>query len=136
MKSLRELYKIGRGPSSSHTMGPERACRYFAELTSEADEYKVILYGSLAKTGKGHCTDKAIEITLAPKPVEIIFDVDTPEESLPHANTMELFAYKGGEEILKKKIMSIGGGDIRPPLTLRRKWKWFPMRHPLPAAWT
>ena len=113
MKSIRDIYKIGKGPSSSHTMGPERACRYFAELTPEADEYKVILYGSLAKTGKGHCTDKAIEITLSPKPVEIIFDVDTPEESLPHANTMELFAYKGGEEILKKKIMSIGGGDIR-----------------------
>ena len=69
MKSLRELYKIGRGPSSSHTMGPERACLYFSERTPDADCYKVILYGSLAKTGKGHCTDKAIEITLSPKPV-------------------------------------------------------------------
>lgn len=113
MKSLRELYKIGRGPSSSHTMGPERACIYFRELSPDADGYKVILYGSLAKTGKGHCTDKAIEITLAPKPVEIIFDTQTPEENLPHANTMDFFAYKDGVEILKKRIMSIGGGDIR-----------------------
>ena len=113
MKSLRELYKIGRGPSSSHTMGPERACKYFRELTADADCYKAILYGSLAKTGKGHCTDKAIAETLAPIPVEIIFDIETPEESLPHANTMDLIAYKGGEEILRKRIMSIGGGDIR-----------------------
>ena len=57
MKSLRHLYKVGRGPSSSHTMGPERACRYFLGVTEGADSYKVILYGSLALTGKGHRTD-------------------------------------------------------------------------------
>ena len=113
MKSLKELYKIGRGPSSSHTMGPERACKYFLELTTDADAYKVILYGSLAKTGKGHCTDKAIIETFAPIGVEIIFDTETPEDSLPHANTMELIAYNKGEEFLRKRIMSIGGGDIR-----------------------
>ena len=113
MKSLRELYKIGRGPSSSHTMGPERACKYFLERTPEADAYKAILYGSLALTGKGHCTDKAIAETLSPIPTEIIFDTETPQDTLPHANTMELIAYKGGEEILRKRIMSVGGGDIR-----------------------
>ena len=113
MKSLRELYKIGRGPSSSHTMGPERACKYFLERTPDADAYKAILYGSLALTGKGHCTDKAIAETLSPIPTEIIFDTETPQDNLPHANTLDLIAYKGGEEILRKRIMSVGGGDIR-----------------------
>ena len=65
MKSIRELYKIGKGPSSSHTMGPERAAAYFKNLTEEADGYKAVLYKSLAKTGKGHGTDRVITETLA-----------------------------------------------------------------------
>ena len=113
MKSLRELYKIGRGPSSSHTMGPERACLYIKELCPNADSFKAILYGSLALTGKGHCTDKAIAETLAPASVEIIFDTETPEKELPHANTLDIIAYKDGSEIARRRIMSIGGGDIR-----------------------
>ncbi len=92
-------------------MGPERACRYFLSKTPDADSYKVILYGSLALTGKGHRTDAAIEKTLDGFPVEIVFDVDTKE--LPHENTMDLFAYKNGEEIFKSRILSVGGGDIR-----------------------
>ncbi|MBR3715600.1 MAG: L-serine ammonia-lyase, iron-sulfur-dependent, subunit alpha [Clostridia bacterium] len=110
MKSIREIYKVGRGPSSSHTMGPERACNYFRSVTPDADRYKVILYGSLASTGKGHRTDYAIECTLAPYPVEIVFDHDSHD--LPHANTMDFFAYKNGEVILEKRILSVGGGDI------------------------
>ena len=54
MQSIRTLYKVGKGPSSSHTMGPERAAKLFREMTPEADRYEVILYGSLAKTGVGH----------------------------------------------------------------------------------
>ncbi len=111
MKSIREIYKIGRGPSSSHTMGPERACNYFRSVTPEADSYKVILYGSLASTGKGHRTDYAIECTLDPFPVEIIFDHDSRD--LPHANTMDFFAYKSGKLLMQKRILSVGGGDIR-----------------------
>ena len=111
MKSLRELYKIGRGPSSSHTMGPERASRYFIDASADADSYKVILYGSLALTGKGHRTDAAIEKTFDKLPVKVIFDTET--EGLPHENTMDFFAYKNGKEILKKRILSVGGGDIR-----------------------
>ena len=111
MKSLRQLYKIGRGPSSSHTMGPERACRYFLGETRDADSYKVILYGSLALTGKGHRTDAAIEMTLGDRLSEIVFDTETTE--LPHANTMDFFAYKDGKEIKRARILSIGGGDIK-----------------------
>ena len=113
MKSLRELYKVGRGPSSSHTMGPEKASKYFLSKTPDADRYEVILYGSLAATGKGHRTDAAIEETIAPKPVKIVFDNDTPAHTLPHANTMDFIAYKEGEELLRTRILSVGGGDIR-----------------------
>ena len=56
MQSIRTLYKVGKGPSSSHTMGPERAAKLFREMTPEADRYEVILYGSLAKTGVGHAS--------------------------------------------------------------------------------
>ena len=57
MKSLRDLYKVGSGPSSSHTIGPENACKFFIGKNPDADCYKVILYGSLAKTGVGHRTE-------------------------------------------------------------------------------
>ena len=111
MKSLRELYKIGRGPSSSHTMGPERACKYFLAAHPDADRFRVVLYGSLALTGRGHRTDAAITETLDPHPVKIVFDTKTTD--LPHANTMDFFAYKNDEQIGFDRIISVGGGDIR-----------------------
>lgn len=111
MKSLKELYKIGRGPSSSHTMGPESACKVFKEKFPDADEYKVFLYGSLARTGKGHMTDKVIEQTLGNLKGEVIFD--TQKEDIPHPNTFDMFAYKKGAEIGRLRVISIGGGDIR-----------------------
>ncbi len=113
MKSLRQLYKIGSGPSSSHTMGPEFATRYFLSQIGDADSYKVILYGSLALTGKGHQTDVAILKNMGDRKVEIVFDTETAAEDIPHVNTMEFIAYKGGEVALRKRIFSVGGGDIR-----------------------
>ena len=110
MKSLTELYKIGRGPSSSHTMGPERACKDFVKRHSDVDNIRVLLYGSLAKTGKGHGTDRVIEKTLAPIPCEVIFDFDKTD--IPHPNTMELVGFKSGEEIVRVRVMSVGGGSI------------------------
>ena len=112
MKSLRELYKIGKGPSSSHTMGPEKASKLFLNKYPEADGYRVILYGSLSSTGKGHCTDAAVLETFEPRPIEVVFG-DPSEEGLPHANTMDFFALKNGEVYATERIMSIGGGDIR-----------------------
>lgn len=110
MKSLRELYKIGRGPSSSHTMGPERACNFCKSKYKDADSYRVVLYGSLAKTGEGHGTDRIIKETFAPKKVEIVFDMKTND--IPHPNTMDVFALKKGEEMGYERIMSVGGGMI------------------------
>ena len=70
MKSIREIYKIGKGPSSSHTMGPERAAKLFRGENPQADAFRVILYGSLSKTGVGHGTDRVLRETLAPLPTQ------------------------------------------------------------------
>ena len=73
MKSLKELFRIGKGPSSSHTMGPQYAAKLFLERNAGAKSFEVTLYGSLAATGKGHQTDTAIIEVLSPAaPVEII----------------------------------------------------------------
>ncbi len=110
MKSIRDIYKIGKGPSSSHTMGPAKAMSIYAAEHSDADSFEVILYGSLADTGKGHGTDKAIEMT-AGKPVKIIFN--TTDRDLPHENTMDIYEVKGGVRSEKPmRVMSVGGGDI------------------------
>ena len=110
MKSLRDLYKIGRGPSSSHTMGPEKACQLFSEKNPNADLFKITLYGSLAKTGSGHGTDKVIEKTLAPKRAEIEFNYT--ETNVPHPNTMDMYAFRGNEQIDYIRVLSVGGGRI------------------------
>ena len=110
MESLNELYRIGRGPSSSHTMGPEKACQIFKAQNPSADSYKAILYGSLSKTGVGHGTDKVIRVTLAPTPCEVVFNNDVTE--LPHPNTMDLQAFKDGEMINTIRVLSVGGGKV------------------------
>ena len=113
MESLRELYKIGRGPSSSHTMGPEKACKIYLAAHPDADYFKVTLFGSLAKTGKGHGTDSVIIKTFAPKKAEVIFDYS--EQNLPHPNTMDVCAVKNGEGTDKIRFLSVGGGKIVTP---------------------
>ncbi len=110
MKTLRLLYKIGRGPSSSHTMAPELACKLFMQETDSATSYKVELFGSLAHTGKGHGTDIIIEETLK-KPVQIVFNLDE-SIALPHENTMDMYAYDGENVINYWRVLSIGGGAI------------------------
>ena len=113
MKSIREIYKIGKGPSSSHTMGPERAAKLFREKYPDADGFKVILYGSLSKTGVGHGTDRVIRQVLSPLPTEILFS--TEELTDTHPNTLDFIALKGETEIGSLRVESIGGGDIRYP---------------------
>ena len=110
MESLKELYRIGTGPSSSHTMGPERAAHRFKEKYPQADRFLVTLYGSLAKTGKGHLTDDILVKTFAPLPVEIRFDLS--DKPLPHPNTLELTAIENDKEIGFERVMSVGGGKI------------------------
>ncbi len=110
MQSLRYLYRIGRGPSSSHTMGPLTAAKRFIAENPGAQRYKVILYGSLSKTGKGHMTDTILEEAFEGKSCDIVFDFDTPTDR--HPNTMDFFAYSYGNETAKKRYFSVGGGEV------------------------
>ena len=113
MKSIRDIYKIGKGPSSSHTMGPERAARLFRSEHPEAEAFRVILYGSLSKTGVGHGTDRVLRQVLSPLPTEIVFSDEVLPDS--HPNTMDFIALRGGEETGSLRVESVGGGDIRIP---------------------
>lgn len=111
MESLRELYRIGKGPSSSHTIGPEKAARLFAEKYPNATHFKAVFMGSLAKTGKGHRTDEVVREALAPKECEMEFDIKTTD--LYHPNTMQLFAYENSRRVGFWEVYSTGGGAIR-----------------------
>lgn len=109
MKSIKTVYKVGNGPSSSHTVGPYNAAVLFGKRFPEADSYRATLYGSLAFTGEGHGTGKAIKNGL--ENVTLIFDKETKD--IPHPNTMRFEAFRNGEKIGENRIFSIGGGSIR-----------------------
>jgi len=108
MKSIRELYKIGYGPSSSHTMGPQKACDLFRNAHPDAVRFKVTLYGSLALTGKGHLTDQVIARTLGD--VEVVFD---PSYVLAHPNTLDIVGCTPDGTEYRWRVYSVGGGSIR-----------------------
>ncbi len=111
MESIKEIYKIGHGPSSSHTMGPRNAALIFGDKNREAERFLVTLYGSLAATGKGHLTDLAIISAFEPRPVEIVWNTDAVPH--PHPNGMEFVAYDNqGNELDRWLTFSIGGADI------------------------
>ena len=113
MKSIREIYKIGKGPSSSHTMGPERAALLFLKRYPDASSFKVTLYGSLSKTGVGHGTDRVLLDTLGPEKTKILFSTENWDGM--HPNTMDFSAFVDDIEIGHLRVESIGGGDIRIP---------------------
>lgn len=110
MDSIKKIYKIGNGPSSSHTMGPKKACEIFYAKNHDASSYKAHIFGSLALTGKGHLTDVAIEKVLGSK-VKVIWH---PNEKLPlHTNGMRFEAFDSQERLTDKwEVYSIGGGEI------------------------
>ncbi len=110
MESMRHLYTVGRGPSSSHTIGPERACRIFKEKYPEANLFKVTLYGSLAKTGKGHGTADVVKKTLEPLKCDVEFNFS--DKGIPHPNTMDIVALRGKETLGRTRVKSVGGGKI------------------------
>ena len=112
MKSIRDLYKIGRGPSSSHTMGPQKAATIFAAKHPDAAGFRVTLYGSLAATGKGHLTDKAIlDVLKQIAPTTIIWQ---PEVFLPyHPNGMKYECLDAtGNTADEWTVYSVGGGSL------------------------
>ena len=112
--SLSEIFAIGIGPSSSHTVGPMKAaCRFVKNLDKKIHDVASVdtyLYGSLALTGKGHGTDRVIEKTLAPASVEVLFDLT--QANIPHPNTMDIIGFKNNVQIASSRVISIGGGSI------------------------
>ena len=109
MRSIKEMFVIGHGPSSSHTMGPAFACDYILKKYANPKQISVTLYDSLALTGKGHLTDYIIDLKLKDIPHEIIFDRKT---KVDHPNTMIFKVIdKDGKEY-EEPVISIGGGTI------------------------
>ncbi|MBQ4036579.1 MAG: L-serine ammonia-lyase, iron-sulfur-dependent, subunit alpha [Clostridia bacterium] len=110
MESLRELYKIGKGPSSSHTMGPAKAAQLFRRKHPEATLFRAVLFGSLAKTGAELSLDACLEESFHPIPVTVAYDRE--RLALPHPNTMQLEAWEGHRLLERWEIYSVGGGSI------------------------
>lgn len=111
MNSIREIYKIGYGPSSSHTIGPGIAAEIFKKRNPDAKSLRVKLYGSLSATGKGHQTDHALKKALLPNNVDIQWN---KEELTLHPNGMILEAFDDNGNIADNwTVYSIGGGDIK-----------------------
>ena len=109
MKSVKGIYKIGFGPSSSHTIAPTRAAKWFLDKYGDALSFSVTLYGSLAYTCKGHSTDNAIKKVFDGRKIEVVSDTVTKTE---HPNTMRFSAYYPSG-VKTVEILSVGGGDLR-----------------------
>lgn len=112
MLSIKELYRIGNGPSSSHTMGPKKAAELFKGEFPQAGRFNITLYGSLAATGKGHLTDQALLSVLEPvAPTTIEW---MPKTFLPfHPNALKLEAYDNNNNLLNSRTLySVGGGAL------------------------
>ena len=111
MESIKTIFKIGKGPSSSHTMGPKKAAAEFRATYPNAESFVATLYGSLAATGKGHFTDTAIIEALQPHAVQFIWQPNIILDL--HTNAMKFEAYDDAKALLGSKIYySVGGGKI------------------------
>ncbi len=116
MKSIREIFRIGTGPSSSHTMGPRKAAEEFLHRApKEAVRFEAVLYGSLAATGKGHMTDTAIEdvFSHAGKLLKITWCPDIFLPYHPNAVTFRAFGEEGETPLFEMTVYSVGGGAIK-----------------------
>lgn len=107
MKSIKDIYRIGYGPSSSHTIAPQRAVKFFLAKYGPCERYEVEFRGSLALTGKGHKTDYIVASTLAPAPVDFVFNTKELH------NQMILKGYRNNELVDEWTILSLGGGSVR-----------------------
>ena len=111
MESIKSIYRIGHGPSSSHTLGPRKAAETFIAKYPDAASYKATLYGSLAATGRGHLTDVTLKEAFKGRMLEIIWQ---PETFLPkHPNALRFEARNAdGAVTAEWTAYSIGGGSI------------------------
>lgn len=109
MRSIKEVCVAGVGPSSSHTMGPRNACKYILDKYTNIDQIIIVLYGSLAKTGRGHLTDYIINKTLDGINHKIFFNT---VRNVVHPNTMDVFTITKPYMLHKDRFISIGGGSL------------------------
>lgn len=121
MESISSIFKIGYGPSSSHTMGPAKAAQIFKSKYPVVDYYEVILYGSLALTGKGHMTDTIIKKILINEKTKVVYNYKKVFEY--HPNAMEFIAWQNESKIGFWRVFSIGGGDLREEGQTRKSTK-------------
>ena len=128
MESIKEIYKTGHGPSSSHTMGPQKAAEQFLTRNETAHHFEVTLYGSLAATGKGHLTDKAISETFNDRILTIEWK---PETFLPkHPNAMKFVAFdEKSQQLDEWTAYSIGGGAVIDDHTETETRKIYPQKN-------
>jgi L-serine dehydratase len=124
MESIKELYRIGRGPSSSHTMAPASAARIFFEKHPQAQSYRVTLYGSLAATGKGHLTEEVLREILPPEKTTIFWRKD--QYLPPHPNAMLFEAVESDGSVASWLVFSVGGGAIRDLESMNRVENLYP----------
>lgn len=127
MESIRELYRVGAGPSSSHTMGPKLAAERFRLRFPNAESYRVVLFESLAATGKGHLTDQAIACALAPHPVEFIWAQDQRRPEHPNAMTFTAIG-QHGQTLGEWTVFSVGGGALRDQSQLPQPTTVYPLQ--------
>lgn len=111
METIRNLYRIGRGPSSSHTIGPMNAANRFISLCGEAASYRITLYGSLAATGKGHGTDEVLKKAFGERILEIVWEPEVFHEIHPNAMKLEAFD-EGKNPVCDRMAFSVGGGAV------------------------
>lgn len=123
MKSIRNLYRVGHGPSSSHTMGPGRAAQAAKNKYPNAAKFRVTLFKSLAATGKGHLTDVAVEHNLKPKEVEFIWDADEQINQQPCSMRFEALDDKGNV-IGTYDEASVGGGALASDSSAKEVYSW------------
>lgn len=112
MDSIKSIYKIGYGPSSSHTIAPGRAAEIFASYNPGGKSFRVTLYGSLAATGKGHMTDKAIAKAFGSRPVEVVWRADITPEFHTNGMFFEAFGDDKDKSVDSWTVYSIGGGNL------------------------
>ena len=113
MHSIKTLYKVGNGPSSSHTIGPKVASQFIIDKYKDCDYVKVTLFGSLAFTGKGHLTDYIIEKTFNENNIKVDICFNYEILNLEFPNTMHFEIYKNNTILGEETIFSIGGGLIK-----------------------
>ena len=109
MKTIKEIFRIGIGPSSSHTMGPRKAAELYLKRFPDAEGYRVTLYGSLSATGKGHMTDRAILDVLTEEKTEIVWSKEFLDF---HPNGLMFECREGGRFTNSWTVFSIGGGAL------------------------